>query len=72
MVVADHGDSAWDSSIFMEARSFKLDANLGGSRLQSEGNAVCDQVYELNSSIDANEYKWFKDGVEIPGETSKT
>jgi len=72
LVVADQGDSLWDSAIFLEAGSFKLDANLGGARTLNLNNAVCGTDIVLDARINATSYKWFKDEVEIAGETNKT
>ena len=72
LVVADQGDSEWDSAIFLEAGSFVLDADLGKDRLKIDNNAVCENTVLLDATIVAPNYKWFKDGGEITGEISQT
>ena len=41
LVVADQGDYAWDSAIFIEGGSFNLGGDLGDDRLISNGNPGC-------------------------------
>ena len=75
MVVADQGDSIYDSAIFLEAGSFgglNLGADLGTPNLTADNTAVCGDSKLLDANIAAISYKWFKDGVEIPGETNQT
>ena len=76
LVVADDGDTLFDSAVFLAAGSFDIgDLDLGDDILLTSGNANCegDEVIldagELpnNSSI-----SWYRDGVLIPGETSTT
>lgn len=71
LVIADHVDENFDSAVFLEAYSFDLGADLGTSKLVATGNAVCGGVFELDALIMAPMYKWFKDGVEIVGETNQ-
>lgn len=73
IVVADQGDDQWDSAIFLEAGSFDIGGNLGPDRTITTGNPGCSgKPVELNATlaIPGTTYKWFKDGVEIPGETN--
>ncbi len=73
IVVADQGDSAWDSAIFLEAGSFNIGGNLGPDRIIKSGNPGCSgKPLELDATltISGTTYKWFKDGVEIVGETN--
>ena len=76
LVVADDGDTLFDSAVFLAAGSFDIgDLDLGDDILLSSGEANCqgDEVIldagELpnNSSI-----SWYRDGVLIPGETGTT
>lgn len=72
IVVADQGDSAWDSAIFLEAGSFNIGGNLGPDKTIAGGNPACSsKPLELDATLalPGTTYKWFKDGVEIPGET---
>ncbi len=72
IVVADQGDSAWDSAIFLEAGSFNLGANLGDPLISADNNAACGDSVLLDSNIVANTYEWFKDDTPIPGATNQT
>ncbi len=75
IVVADQGDSQWDSAIFLEAGSFDIGGNLGVDKTIKGGNPACSgKLFELDATlaIPGTTYKWFKDGVEIPGETNPT
>lgn len=75
MVLADRGDTSFDSAVFLKAGSFNIgNIDLGDDILIDSGNALC---YGESIVLDAgifpdSTYKWFKDGVEIPGETSST
>ncbi len=75
IVVADQGDSQWDSAIFLEAGSFDIGGNLGLDKTIKGGNPACSgKPFELDATlaIPGTTYKWFKDGVEIVGETNPT
>ncbi|MBE9488681.1 MAG: T9SS type B sorting domain-containing protein [Bacteroidetes bacterium] len=75
LVVADEGDSAWDSAIFLEAGSFIIGGNLGGNHTIANGNPGCDgESITLDATLTLPEttYKWFRDTVEIAGETNPT
>ena len=75
MVIADRGDTSFDSAVFLKAGSFDIgNIDLGDDILIDSGNALC---YGESIVLDAGSfpnalYKWFKDGVEIPNETSST
>lgn len=75
IVVADQGDNQWDSAIFLEAGSFDIGGNLGPDRTIKAGNPGCSgKPVELDATlaIPGTTYKWFKDGVEIPGGINAT
>tara|TARA_R110001583_G_scaffold160872_1_gene312799 strand:+ start:82581 stop:86207 length:3627 start_codon:yes stop_codon:yes gene_type:complete len=72
LVIADQGDQAFDSAVFLEAGSFSLDADLGSPKLIASNNAACGGSVLLDATIVANSYKWFKDNVEIPGAIGQT
>ena len=67
LVISDQGDSRYDSAVFLEAGSFNLGIDLGEDLTIANNNAVCGTTKELDASIAADSYKWFKDGVIIPG-----
>jgi len=68
LVVADQGDSAWDSAIFIEAGSFNLGVDLGEDLVISNGNAVCDsESVVLNTESPNADHTWYLNGTEIMG-----
>lgn len=77
MVIADRGgefeDTAWDSAVFLAAGSFNIgNANLGADLTVADGTAICaNEVHIIVSGMspDIFTFKWFKDNVEITGET---
>ncbi|RKE99114.1 choice-of-anchor L domain-containing protein, partial [Ichthyenterobacterium magnum] len=73
LVVADQGDSAWDSAIFLEAGSFNLGGDLGDDITIAAGTAACggDSITLDTQAVSAT-HTWYKDTVEITGETSST
>ena len=72
LVIADEQNFRFDSAVFFEAGSFQLSTNLGVNRLLSTQNALCgNETLDLNASqINSNSFKWFKDDVELLGETN--
>ncbi|MEY8849292.1 choice-of-anchor L domain-containing protein [Psychroserpens sp. XS_ASV72] len=74
LVIADEQNFRYDSAVFLEANSFQLSTDLGPNRLLSTDNALCH--YE-NLDLDASQpnsqsFKWFKDELELTGETNST
>ena len=75
LVVADQRDDAWDSAIFIEGGSFNIGGDLGNDHLIVTGNPGCQGTaitLNTNISVAGATFKWFKDGVEISGETNAT
>jgi len=72
LVIADEQNYRYDSAVFLEAGSFKLFTNLGDDRLLTQGNALCEgDSLELNAfEPGLTAYQWFRNGLEIPGETN--
>ncbi|MFT4610975.1 MAG: gliding motility-associated-like protein [Glaciecola sp.] len=73
LVIADEQNYRFDSAVFLEAGSFRLSTDLGPNLLTNNGNAICgDATYTIqtNEPGNNNTYKWFKDGVELVGETN--
>ncbi|MGS2726660.1 choice-of-anchor L domain-containing protein [Psychroserpens sp. BH13MA-6] len=73
LVIADEQNYRFDSAVFLEAGSFRLSTDLGPDRLIANGTALCgDETFNIQTNDPGanNTYKWFKDGVEITGETS--
>jgi len=73
LVMADQGDSAFDTAIFLEGGSFSLGSvDLGDDVFLGDPGALCEgDTKVLNAGVLPNGtgITWFKDGVEIPGET---
>ena len=74
LVIADEQNYRYDSAVFLEAGSFKLFTNLGDDRLLTQGNALCEgDSLELNAfEPGLTNYQWFRNGLEIPGETNES
>ncbi|MFH4966136.1 choice-of-anchor L domain-containing protein [Gaetbulibacter sp. M235] len=74
LVIADEQNYRYDSAVFLEAGSFELNTDLGDDRLLANNNPLCEnETLLLNANEPGNNsYKWFKDGVELIGETSDT
>ncbi|WP_229719348.1 choice-of-anchor L domain-containing protein [Winogradskyella schleiferi] len=81
LVVADEGDSIWDSAIFLEAGSFVLGGELGDDITIEAGTAQCDGDFvTLDTEAPTATHTWFyaadvnapDDRAEIIGETSST
>ncbi|MDT7833560.1 choice-of-anchor L domain-containing protein, partial [Flavobacteriaceae bacterium S356] len=73
LVIADSVDSEYDSAVFLESGSFNLGLDLGDDFSIASNNAVCGATSQLlTANVTAPTYKWYKDGVEILGETDQT
>ena len=75
LVVADQGDYAWDSAIFIEAGSFNIGLNIGENLTIANGNPACSiDTVVLDTQIPPNSvaHTWYFNGVEIIGETEPT
>ncbi|MFT5849076.1 choice-of-anchor L domain-containing protein, partial [Psychroserpens sp.] len=73
LVIADAGDAALDSGVFLKAGSFDLGGDLGDDITILAGTAECDgEVITLDTQTPTANHVWFKDGVEITGETAST
>ena len=75
LVIADEQNFRFDSAVFLEAGSFRLSTDLGPNLLVNNGNALCgDETFQIqtNEPGNTNIYKWFKDDIEIIGQTGTT
>lgn len=74
LVIADEGNYRYDSAVFLEGGSFDIAADLGPDRSFIAHNPLCDnESYLLDATPENNVpigYKWFKDSVLLPNETS--
>ncbi|MBT8271512.1 MAG: gliding motility-associated C-terminal domain-containing protein, partial [Bacteroidia bacterium] len=76
LVVADDGDTLFDSAVFLAAGSFDIgDIDLGEDILLSSGNANCEgDVVTLDAGElpDNSSIAWFQDGVLLDSATGTT
>jgi len=75
LVIADETDTALDSAVFIESGSFNIgNVNLGADITPENNNTFCEGeviILHAGESTDAT-YTWFKDTVELVGETNNT
>ena len=74
LVIADETNPQYDSAIFLGGGSFKVGVDLGVNHLVATNNPICvGETYQLNATqAGTNTYKWYKNGLLIPGETNPT
>lgn len=74
LVIADEANYRYDSAIFLGGGSFKVETDLGEDRLLSNDHPLCEkETLTLDASQpNATGFKWFKDGIPLPGETNHT
>ncbi|MEX0274495.1 MAG: choice-of-anchor L domain-containing protein, partial [Flavobacteriaceae bacterium] len=75
LVIADQGDGAFDSAVFLEEGSFNIGGNLGEDRTIANGNPGCKGspvVLDAGAGLANTTYAWFKNGALINGETNST
>ena len=70
LVIADQGNNLYDSAIFLKGGSFKSETTI----TTSKNAPFCsgDVVTLTANQTGTNSYKWFKNGIEIIGETNAT
>jgi gliding motility-associated-like protein len=73
IVIADFGNSSYNSAVFIEAGSLDpQELDLGPDRTIADNTAVChDDVAAIDTGLDGNDYEivWYADDVAIDGET---
>jgi gliding motility-associated-like protein len=75
MVIADRGDSSFDSAVFLNAGSLNIgNVDLGDDILAGDPEAKCEgEIITLDAGENPGaSFQWFRDGVEIPGATNQT
>ncbi|TRX02802.1 choice-of-anchor L domain-containing protein [Flavobacterium gawalongense] len=72
LVIADDSFQYYDSAVFLKAGSFSPKIDLGADRLLTTNNPICfGESYTIDTKLPVSySYKWFKDSIEIIGETS--
>lgn len=68
LVIADEGNYRYDSAIFLEGGSFRVETDLGNDRLLATGNPLCEGENLILDATNANavSYRWFKNAVLEP------
>ena len=76
LVVADDGDTIYDSAVFIDGGSFDIgQLDLGEDILTSTGNALCEGeeiVLDAGALPNNSSIEWFMDGLLIEGESGVT
>ncbi|MBU2927025.1 choice-of-anchor L domain-containing protein [Winogradskyella psychrotolerans] len=74
MVITDYNDAVFDSGVYLKAGSFDLgELDLGADITIDSGDATClGAPVILDTQAPTLEHIWFKNGIEIEGETSST
>lgn len=74
LVIADESNYRYDSAVFLEGGSFNIAANLGPDQSFVTNNPLCqNEIYTLDATPVGGiplTYKWFRNGVQIAGESS--
>ncbi|MDR0230132.1 MAG: choice-of-anchor J domain-containing protein [Flavobacteriaceae bacterium] len=74
LAIADYRDTSYNSAVFIKAGSFDIGSlDLGKDLLVETGNALCNGETQtiksgLNPDSEIVTVKWYKDGIEMPGE----
>lgn len=70
LVIADDKNQYYDSAVFLQAGSFAPKIDLGSDRLATNNPVCFGESYTIDTKLPATyNYKWFKNNVEIIGET---
>ena len=71
LVIANDGNEFYDSAVFLKAGSFSPRIDLGPDRNLAANNPVCfGESFTIDTKLPVTyDYKWYKDGVEIPLKT---
>ena len=77
LAIADRGDAAFDSFVFLEGGSFELGANVGEDLVIDDFTAACEGDVITLEVFDGVAppgfvFQWTQDGVPIAGETGPT
>ena len=71
LAVADAGDEALDSAVFLEAGSFQVGGSIGDDITIESGNALCyGETATLDTELPSAAHVWYFEGVEIPNQTT--
>lgn len=71
LVIANDFNEYYDSAVFLKAGSFSPKIDLGPDRLASSNPICFGESYTIDTKLPASyNYKWYKNNVEIIGETN--
>ena len=71
LVIANDRNEYFDSAVFLNAGSFAPKIDLGPDRIASSNPICFGESYTIDTHLSASySYKWFKDNIEIIGETN--
>ncbi len=71
LVIADDKNQYYDSAVFLQAGSFAPKIDLGPDRLASSNPVCFGESYTIDTKLlPTYDYKWFKNNLEIIGETN--
>ncbi len=71
LVIADDGDTNYDSAVFLEAGSFQVGGSIGDDITIESGNALCyGETATLDTELPSAAHVWYFEGVEIPNQTT--
>lgn len=74
LVIADDRLNDYDSAVFLKAKSFISEIDLGPNRLLVTNNAICfGEKYLIDTKLPASySYQWYKNNILIPGANSSS
>lgn len=72
LVIADDDLETYDSAVFLKAKSFISEIDLGPNRLLATNNAICfGEKHLIDTKLPASySYQWYKNNILIPGANS--
>lgn len=72
LVIADDKKNDFDSAVFLKAKSFISEIDLGSNRLLTTNNAICyGEKYLIDTKLPSSyAYQWYKNNTVIPGANS--
>ncbi len=70
LVIADDKNQYYDSAVFLKAGSFAPKIDIGSDRLAANNPICFGEIFTIDTQLpNTYSYKWFKDNIEIIGET---
>jgi gliding motility-associated-like protein len=73
LVIADDKNQYYDSAVFLKAGSFAPKIDIGSDRLAANNPICFGETFTIDTQLPASYgYKWYKDNVELLGETKST